>query len=205
MLWSGLYHALFHPINDTVLNTSTVKLSHLLFISFSKQLLHLKYPFFFRSSQLRSSIPKCTSQVQIKNHPDINIPCPPTLTKNGQYEFLEKDQPFSTAQTSCVIQSQSPKITLTSHFGSAEENSLAKEEGHLFASMEFVEQESPNFNQQVEALTKKRLKRGMAIDRTDSSGGTYYKFNLYCRFSLSRHQNKNRKPFKKLSQEIYTL
>ena len=27
----------------------------------------------------------------------------------------------------------------------------------------------------------------------------------YCRFSLSRHQNKNLKPFNEWSQEIYTL
>ena len=49
----------------------------------------------------------------------------------------------------------------------------------MLASMEFDQQQSPNFDRRVEAPTKKRLKRGTAIDRTDSSGGIYYKFNLY--------------------------
>lgn len=119
----------------------------------------------FLKQEFKSSIPKCTSQVQIRHHPDINIPCPSTFSKNEQYELLEKDQPFPTVQTSWANQSQSPKITLTSHVGLAEENVLIREDNHVFVSMEIDQ-----VNGQANAPKKKQLTRGMAIDRADSSG-----------------------------------
>lgn len=116
------------------------------------------------------TLPKCTSQVQIRHHPDITIPCPAIIPKTGQYELLEKDQTFSTVQTSFAVQSQSPKITLTSHFGSAEEKTLTEENGHVFVSMETDQQQSSKVNRRVDNMTKKTLTRGMAIERSDSSG-----------------------------------
>jgi len=117
-----------------------------------------------------TTLPKCTSQVQVKHHPDITIPCPPTLTKNGQYELLENDQPFSAVQSSCAIESQSPKITLTSHFGSVEEKTLTDEDGQVVVSVEIDQPQSSKVHRRVDKTIKKQLTRGMAIDRTDSSG-----------------------------------
>lgn len=129
--------------------------------------------FRLRSLQCRT-LPRCTSQVQIRQHPDITIPCPPNIATNGQCTGdLESNQRLSTVQTTVcgtINQSQSPKITLTSH-PSADDKTLTEDDGLVRVSIETNKQQQPKNGPRVDSLTKKALTRSMAIDRSDSSGG----------------------------------
>jgi len=119
------------------------------------------------------TLPKCTSQVQIKQHPDITIPCPPNIATNGQSTSdLDSNQRLSTAQTtvySTINQSQSPKITLTSYLP-ADDKTLTEGDEALRVCMETNKQQLPKNGPRVDSLAKKALTRSMAIDRSDSSG-----------------------------------
>ncbi|KAJ7379641.1 hypothetical protein OS493_014037 [Desmophyllum pertusum] len=119
-------------------------------------------------------LPRSTSHVQIRQHPDISIPCPANITTNGRYAGQhENGQRVSTVQSSVctkISQSQSPKITLTSH-PSAEDKTITEDDGHVLVSIDTDEQQTaPKQNPRFDSLTKKQLTRSMAIDRADSSG-----------------------------------
>jgi len=117
--------------------------------------------------------PRCTSQVQIKHHPDITIPCPSNIATNGQNASdLDSNQRLSTGQTTVcgtINQSQSPKITLTSH-SSADDKTPAEADDAVRVAMETNKHQLPKNGPRVDSLTKKALTRSMAIDRSDSSG-----------------------------------
>ena len=120
--------------------------------------------------------PRCTSQVQIKHHPDITIPCPPNIATHGQCTSdLDTNQRLSTVQTTAygtISQSQSPKITLTTH-PSADDKTLTEANADVRVSRETNKQQRPKNGPRVDSLTKKALTRSIAIDRSDSSGGKY--------------------------------
>ncbi|KAL9970282.1 hypothetical protein ACROYT_G022633 [Oculina patagonica] len=120
------------------------------------------------------TLPRCTSQVQIKQHPDISIPCPANITTNGQCAGENENNQRLTTQVQASVcvkinQSQSPKITLTSH-PSADDKTVTEDDGHVVDSMETNEQQTTKHNPRVDSLSKKPLTRSMAIDRSDSSG-----------------------------------
>ena len=125
------------------------------------------------------TLPKCTSQVQIKQHADITIPCPAnnvTVTNGQSAGENESGQRLSTVQSSVCVkisQSQSPKITLTSH-PSAEDKTVTEDDGVALVSMETYEQQTTNNYSRADTLSKKPLIRSTAIDRSDSSGGKYF-------------------------------
>ena len=131
--------------------------------------------FCLRSLQCKT-LPRCTSQVQIKHHPDITIPCPANIATNGQSTSdLDTNQRLSNVQTTVygtINQSQSPKITLTSH-PSADDKTLTEADAAVRVSRETNKQQLPKNGPRVDSLTKKALTRGMAIDRSDSSGGKH--------------------------------
>ena len=134
------------------------------------------FSFLFSSPQCKG-LPRSTSHVQIRQHPDISIPCPANITTNGRYAGQhENGQQVSTVQSSVctkISQSQSPKITLTSH-PSAEDKTITEDDGHVLVSIDTDEQQTaPKQNPRFDSLTKKQLTRSMAIDRADSSGGKY--------------------------------
>ena len=138
------------------------------------------------------TLPRITSQVQIKQHPDITIPFPATIPTNGRHacEF-EYGQQLSTVQTSVsskTNQSPSPKIMLTSHL-SAEDNTLTEDDGQGLVPVDTDGQQTVKCNPRVDTLAKKQLTRSMAIDRPDSSGGKYHtyihvmSYGIYSRIS----------------------
>lgn len=118
------------------------------------------------------TLPKCTSHVQIRHHPDITIPSPPAITETEQLEPLEKNQSSSAVQSSCAFQTKSPKITFTSQFVSADQRSL---------SDQYALEPVPGDTDENELLivkrrkdtpitTRKKLTRAMAVDKAESSG-----------------------------------
>ena len=131
--------------------------------------------FCLRSLQCKTQ-PRCTSQVQIKHHPDITIPCPPNIATHGQCNSdLDTNQRLSTVQTTAygtINQSQSPKITLTTH-PSADDKTLTEADAAVKLLRETNKQQRPKNGPRVDSLTKKALTRGEAIDRSDSSGGKH--------------------------------
>ena len=111
--------------------------------------------------------------MQIRHHPDITIPSPPAITETEQLEPLEKNQSSSAVQSSCAFQTQSPKITCTSQFVSADQRSL---------SDQYALEPVPGDTDKNELLivkrrkdtpitTRKKLTRAMAVDKAESSGG----------------------------------
>ena len=125
------------------------------------------------------TLPRITSQVQIKQHPDITISFPATIPTNGRHacEF-EYGQQLSTVQTSVsskTNQSPSSKIMLTSHL-SAEDNTLTEDDGQGLVPVDTDGQQTVKCNPRVDTLAKKQLTRSMAIDRPDSSGGKYHTY-----------------------------
>lgn len=123
--------------------------------------------------EFKTANPRITSQVQIKQHPDIIISCPVQISTNGHDAGqFQCDQSPSTLRTSVSRknnQSQSPKIMLTSH-PSGRERTLTDDDGQVLVAIDNDGQTPPRCHPRVDTLTKKQLTRSMAIDRTDSSG-----------------------------------
>ena len=117
-------------------------------------------------------MPKCTSQIQIKQHADLTISCPPVIQKPEQYELFEEDHTLSFMQITCAAESRSQIATQTSNYGSAHAQSLKKQDGRVLVPMQQDHQERPDIiHRQADATSKRLLTRSMAIDRQDSSGG----------------------------------
>ncbi|XP_068699301.1 uncharacterized protein [Montipora capricornis] len=125
----------------------------------------------FLKEECRSSMPKCTSQIQIKQHADLTISCPPVIQKPEQYELFEEDHTLSFMQITCAAESRSQIATQTSNYGSAHAQSLKKQDGRVLVPMQQDHQERPDIiHRQADATSKRLLTRSMAIDRQDSSG-----------------------------------
>ena len=118
--------------------------------------------------------------MQIKQHPDISIPCPANITTNFDHLEEEKDTQSTSLPTSIAVidnsQSLSPTIILSPHY------SIPEDKAGIYGYDSQTPPTQKRCRQQVvlntlaqktDATTKKQLTRAMAIDRTDSSGGTY--------------------------------
>ena len=112
--------------------------------------------------------------MQIKHHPDITIPSPPAITETEQLEPLEKSQSFSAVQSSCAFQVQSPKITFTSQFGSADQKNLSDQYaalGPVPGDTDENELLIVKRRKDTPLTTRRTLTRAMAVDKAESSGG----------------------------------
>lgn len=118
----------------------------------------------FSVSQFKSPLPKSTSQVQIKQHPDINISFPPLVPKNDEYEL------FAEGETSCANESKSVITTQTSYCKSVHDQTSETQDSHLLVSMQIRKQRE--CSKITADSTLKRLTRGIAFDKAETSGGT---------------------------------
>lgn len=142
-----------------------------------KKLVQLAFSWFcscswlcFSLSQFKSPIPKCTSQVQIKQHPDINISFPPLVPKNDEYELFAEGEALRTLQqTSCANESKSVITTQTSYCKSVHDQTSETQDSRLLVSMQIRKQQGSS---KITAdTTLNRLTRSIAFDKADTSGG----------------------------------
>lgn len=123
----------------------------------------------FLKQEFKSPLPKCTSQVQIKQHPDINISFPPLVPKNDEYELFAEGETLRTLQqTSCANESKSVITTQTSYCKSVHDETSETQDSHLHVSMQIRKQRG--CSKITTDSTLKRLTRSIAFDKAETSG-----------------------------------